>query len=225
MKSASYVFVVTTPLAVALGCIAPIASADIISVGGAATLIPRPADATLGALESDTTAFVWNEAQSVTLGSPITIDASAPGLYESILDFETTTLPAGSVVSSHLIHFDTVGSELHWVNGSVVFDSDIIGVIAWNRPGQRHLGESDATFGLDTLLEPGRDRRGVFDDGDGTVPGDETFTISADRRTLSFNLGVSFPYDHIRVITAVPSPATLPVMAALGLGAMRRRRT
>lgn len=224
MRTASHLLIVATPLAVVFAATAPSASADIIGVDGDATLIPRPADATLGALESDSTAFVWNEAQGVTLAAPITIDASAPGLYDSALAFEFGTIPAGSVVSSHLIHFDTIGNDLHHVSGSVMFDADIIGVIAWNRPDERHLGESDSAFGLDTLLEFGRDRRGLFDTGDGTTPGEESFTISPDGRLLSFTLGVSFPYDHIRVITAVPSPATLPVMAAFGIGALRRRR-
>ncbi|GIK23584.1 MAG: hypothetical protein BroJett005_29980 [Ignavibacteriota bacterium] len=212
-------------VAAVIALLASHASADIIGVSGAATLIPRPPDATAGAIESNTTAFVWNEAQGVTLAAPITIDASAPGLYDSALAFEFSTLPAGSIVSSHMIHFDTVGSQLHWVNGSVTLDADIIGVIAWNRPGQRHLGESDAPLGLDTLYEFDRDRRGVFDNGDGTIPGDEMFIISPDRRTLTFNLGVNFPYDQIRIVTtAVPEPGSLALLSLMGFAGLRRRR-
>ncbi|QOJ14841.1 MAG: PEP-CTERM sorting domain-containing protein [Planctomycetia bacterium] len=199
------------------------ARADIIGVGGSAMLIPRPADAQLGVLTSNTTAFAWNEAQGVTLAAPMTIDAAAPGMYGSALSFVFDTIGAGSVVSSHFIHFDTVGGSFQTVEGSVTFDADILGVIAWNRQEARHLDESDAAFGLGTIFSTEVARRGVFDVGDGTQGGEDWFTISPDQRTLAFHLQVSTPFDEIRVLT-VPEPAGLAALSLLGFAAFRRRR-
>ena len=200
-----------------------VARAGIIGVGGSAMLIPRPADAQLGVLTSNTTAFVWNEAQDVTLAAPVTIDAAAPGLYDSALSFAFDTIGAGAVASSHFIHFDTVGGSFQTVDGSVTFDADIIGVIAWNRQEARHLDESDAMFGLGTIFSTEVARRGVFDVGDGTQGGEDWFSISPDRRTLAFHLQVSTPYDEIRVLT-IPEPFSGALLGLGSLAALRRRR-
>lgn len=200
------------------------AHAEIISVNGQATLIARPGDAQLGVLTGNTTAFVWNEAQQVQISTPVTIDGVSPGLYASSLDFNFVDVAAGSIVNSHFVHFDTVGGSSHAVDGSITLSADILGVIAWNRQGSRHMDDSDAAFGLGTLFSTGLNRRGVFDSEDGSPPQEDAFTISADHRTLSFHLEVSSPYDEIRVLTAVPEPGALTALALIGIGFVRRRR-
>ena len=201
------------------------ATASIIGTTGAATLIARPANAQLNVLQSNTQAFVWNEAQGVTLTSPVVFNASAPGTYLSASSFVTGNLPTGTLANSHYISFDTVGGSSQVANGTVTFNANIIGVIAWNRPGSRDLDGSDAQFGLGTLFTINNDRRGVFDVDAGTaVPQDDSFTISADRRTLTFSLQVSSPFDQIRVVTAIPSPSAAALLGLGGLLAARRRR-
>ncbi|MCC6228548.1 MAG: hypothetical protein IT432_04900 [Phycisphaerales bacterium] len=198
-------------------------SASIISTSGQASLIARPADAQLGSLTDNSTAFAWNEAQGVTIGSAVTIDAFAPGQYTSALSFSVGSIPAGSVLSSHLVHFDTVGGAAHTADGSITLDGIIVGVIAWNRPGAEHLNASDSAFGLGTLFSVGVNRRGVFDVGDGTPGNEDFFSISADRHTLSFHLEVSSPFDQVRVLTMVPAPSAVALLGMVGLVGLRRR--
>jgi hypothetical protein len=200
------------------------ATASIISTSGQATLIARPADAQLNALTSNTTAFVWNEAQNVTLASAVDTDASSPGLYTSSLSLVFGSIPAGSVVSSQFIHFDTVGGTSHTADGSITLDGTIVGIIAWNRPGFQHLDASDAAFGLGTLFSPGINKRGVFDAGDGSGGGEDFFTIEPDLHTLTFHLEVTTPFDEIRVLTAIPAPSTVPLLGFACLAGLRRHR-
>ncbi len=198
-------------------------SASIISTSGQTSLIARPADAQLGSLTDNSVAFVWNEAQGIAIGSALTIDAAAPGQYTSALSFSVGSIPAGSVLSSHLVHFDTVGGAAHTVDGSITLDGIIVGVIAWNRPGAVHLDASDAAFGLGTLFSVGVNRRGVFDVGDGTAGDEDFFSISPDRQTLSFHLEVSSPFDQVRVLTMVPAPSAVALLGMVGLLGLRRR--
>lgn len=214
-------FAVTVALVLCAGS----ATASIVSTSGQATLISRPGDAQLNALTSNTTAFVWDEAQSVTLAAPVSIDASSPGLYTSSLSFVFATLPTGSVVSSQYVHFDTVGGTSHAVDGSITLDGTIVGVIAWNRAGFAHLDASDAVFGLGTLFSEGLVRRGVFDSGDGSAGNEDFFSIGSDLHTLTFHLEVTNPFDELRVLTTVPAPSVIPVLAIAGLVGVRRRRS
>lgn len=197
------------------------ASASIVSTSGQATLIARPGDAQLHNL-TGTNTYVWNEAQNVTVSSPVTIDASTPGFYGSSLSFAFSNIPLGTVVSSQFVHFDPPTSGT--ADGSITLDGDIVGVIAWNRTGFGHLDASDAMFGMGTVFSAGIDRRGVFDVGDGTGGGEDFFTISADRRTLSFHLQVTNPFDEVRVLTMVPAPSVGVVLAIAGMSGLRRRR-
>ncbi len=215
MKSASHVLVVATPLAIALGSIAPIASADIIEVGGAAVLAAPPASIQMDEWENNTEIRGFFERET-TLVSDLGLDHAFPGL----VDDESLVVPgvvaAGTRVQSYLFHGDSVDGADARLSGYVVFDTPILGVLFRSgalNGSDSFLGRPGVTYGTNIgrrlELPPGS-----FD----------TFEISADRLRLDFTLQFAQAYDEVRVITAVPSPATLPVMAALGLGAMRRRR-
>src|SRR4051812_23641876 len=82
------------------------AGAAITGTSGAATKISAPSSVRFGALTSDTTMFVFDERQNVTLAAGITVDITQPGVYTASAQLTPGTITAGTVVSSHFIHCD-----------------------------------------------------------------------------------------------------------------------
>lgn len=195
--------------------------AGIIGTTGAATFIPTPSDASLDAITSNTQVYVWNEDQNVTLAAPLLVNAVAPGIYNTPASLASIPIPAGTAVASHYISFDAPPPEApSFAIGTVTFDADIIGVIVLGDIGPTFLDLSDF-LGSSTLYPDGVDARGIE-----ISINDDNFGISPSHKTLSFDLHAAFPGDFIRVITLpVPAPATAPFLGAVGLLAMRRRRT
>lgn len=210
----------TTALVAALAAGAAAASyapAGIVSVAGSVEWIAQPADARLNALTHNTKARVWDEGQRVSLDGTLIVNAIAPGLYDDLSDLgEYMISPEGyESVSSHYIHFDSEGSKSASARGSVTFDADIVGVIAINTSGDRHLDNSDY-LGDPTLFSRNVNARGLEWNTD-------SFVISNDRRTISFDFRISSPGDFMRVLT-VPSPGALALAGFGGLLCLRRRK-
>ncbi len=194
------------------------ADASLITFSGAVTPIAAPADARLNQLESNTLAPLFTEVTNLILLSALTVDVTAPGTYSS--DPATTgSIPAGTAVDSYYLITDPVGADpdnnRNFV-GSMTFSTDVLGVIvldprfASSNAIVGHPGTLYSAAGI--ALELG-------------LP--DVFTLSADRRNLSFNMTSAPAADNIRVITSstlVPEPATW-IMITTGLvGIVRRRR-
>lgn len=194
------------------------ASASIIGTSGAAELIATPADARLNVLTSADRVRVWNEQQNHLLASNLRVNAIAPGLYNSDSDLVEGIVSAGTRVASHYIHFDSPGGSAASASGSVTFDADILGVICvGDTSAAHHLDDSDF-LSAGTLYSNGVNARGL------ELSRNEFFTISADRRTVSFNFRISNPGDYMRVVTSVPTPGSMALaMASAGMLARRRR--
>lgn len=201
----------------ACALVAGSASASIIATSGSATQIARPADAQLNVLTSSTVIYAWDEAQGVALDRDVTVDAVAPGLYNDNTDLGSFVIAAGTVVSSHYIHFDSPSSTSAAASGSVTFSDDIIGVIVRNGTGFRRLDLSDF-LGLGTLFTPNLDQRGLELGSNA-----DTFGISLSARRIEFSLRIANPGDFIRVLT-VPAPSAAAMLGLAGLAALRRRR-
>jgi len=104
--------------------------AEIVGTGGAAVEIAPPPSVDLDALESDTEVRTFEELQVVTLGAPLVVNISAPGVYDDAADVTPATIPAATVISSHLVHFDIVFQGAPGAaTGSVTFRDRILGVI------------------------------------------------------------------------------------------------
>ncbi|MDF1751216.1 MAG: PKD domain-containing protein [Verrucomicrobiales bacterium] len=134
------------------------------------------------------------ERQNVKLGADLIIDSAinpAGVTYDSGNNPADSVITRGSIVNSHILHFnDSVSST-----GSVTFDTEIIGII-W---GDANLNASDGLLGSSTATYPnGTLNRGIIDDA-----GADLVTVSADGKTLSFSFDGQI--DQIRVLTA-PDP-------------------
>jgi MYXO-CTERM domain-containing protein len=198
------------------------AQAGIVSVSGAASQVAAPGSAAQNSgLESFTTAAVFNEQQNVTLAQAALVNATTSGFFNTVAALTPGSIAIGTLVSSHYLHADPVGSGgvVYSYTGSVTFDADILGVAALNAEliGSNFLGAPGTSY-------PGVANVNGIDYPDNT----DSFTISADRRTLSFNVAAWTGADALRVITAgnaVPEPGTVGMaLAALGALALTRRR-
>jgi len=194
----------------------------VITTGASLITAPGSIVPNTAAIESNTLASVFNELQNVTLLQAATVDATTSGFFNSVASLTPGSIAAGTLVSSHYLHVDPVGSSgtVYTYRGTVTFDADILGVSARNAQilDTNFLGAPGTTYTTSGNVNG-------LDYGDGTL---DSFTISGDRRTLSFVLQAWAGADALRVITAgnaVPEPGALGlVFAALGALALTRRR-
>ncbi len=198
------------------------ASGAIIGSTGAFDVIPAPPDATQDVLTSTTQIRAWNELQNVTLAAAVDYDAASPGLYDETTDLGNYSLPAGTVVSSHYIHFDSPGGASASANGSITFSGKILAVICTGDNAADLSGKFDQTdyLGAPTLYPDSLAARGME-----LTPNTDRFFISADGTTLSVRMNIAVPGDFVRVLTEVPAPGPMAAVSlgALGLGLRRRR--
>jgi len=188
-----------------------------ITTSGAITAVPPPPSLLpLGTFVSTTQIRFWCEQQSVTIQTPLAVDA-APGS-------SPTTIAAGTIVDSFFIHAEAPpASATYTLDGSVTVSEPILG-IAFN----------DATLnGSDFLSPPGTvNLNGVANRGLEPPDGDSA-TIGSDGRTVTVHLSFSEPGDEVRIITVgtaqtcfaagIPetgievSPTTADVLVSLGV--------
>ena len=107
----------------------------------------------------------------------------SPGMH----DFNgVATLPAGTVVHSYLVHHDPANNS-NTVAFDITFEDDIVGVI----------GDGSLLREVESLSFADPDFGGT---AWGLNPADN-WTISADRRTISFSSTVSTGVDQVRILT------------------------
>lgn len=199
----------------------PPAAAQTVVASSGIHLAPPPASVVHGAVESDTHALGFFERGAVTLAGAVQVDATAPGTYTSDASLTGGSVEAGQKVRSFFVHFDPVGTQsVRNRDGFVTFDAPILGVIATTTK----LNNSDVSLGA-----PGTTYPTGTDGLRGLEMNPDNFTISADRRTVSFSMAASTTVDQFRVLTdaegVVPEPSALALfLPALGAAAILRRR-
>jgi len=173
----------------------PEASGKILSTTPNVVEIEAPPSVLGHALEADTLVRAFNERYGVVLPVGLDVNISTPGRYDSTTSLTPRTIPAGSLVQSHFLHFDPEGSTRSDTHGSVTFDMDILGLIVTNE----ELDLADHLLGLaGTIYPTGEYGRAA------EVWSEEIITLEADQRTLQLDYirAGGFYYDQLRVISA-----------------------
>lgn len=182
------------------------------TVGGFEVLGSPPADLQNNAYQSDN-ARIFVEQSNFVLPQAITVDTVTPGLYDAESDYtgKSVVIPQGWVVDVYLIHLDspTFGE----VDGTIVFDQDIIGLI----PLRDSLFATNPVLGAagTTYQTPGA--VGVHDSAEDAI------TLHADLRTLDLHLTQEGQIDSMRVIVGVPEPGMSSLALVMALAATQRR--
>ncbi|MBS0198023.1 MAG: right-handed parallel beta-helix repeat-containing protein [Planctomycetes bacterium] len=172
-------------------------AAGVDSTGGDALGTIPPAGTVLSGWESNTFIRAFNERLGVSLSASLTVEASDVGTVNQGGQIVATTIPAGTFVNSHLLHLNSVGTASVRRQGTVTFDTTILGVIVT----ANGLNSTDAMLGSPGVVYPTNVAgRGV--ELDAPIPNDDEFEIMADRRTIRFLGSVSSDVDEVRVITA-----------------------
>jgi len=192
--------------------VSSIASGAITSVTGNTTWLGTPPASCLWTALTGFNAFTWDEQQAVTASSLFVDMVNNPG---------STAAPTSGVLTgvfnSHFIHFDNVPGVIN-ATGTVSFNAPIVGVIF----NPSTLDATDAPFGAGGTLYPTLyPFRGL-----GTNPPSVCTVLG---NTITFNLFNFAPSVHVaqvRVLTAVPTPGSVSLLAGGGLliATSRRRR-
>lgn len=164
-----------------------------VIVSGAVVFVEAPESVRGGALVSDTGAHLFIECDVRTLAAPLRCDTTIPGIIAVGRPGNPGTIFAGAHVRSYLLHADVSQGRSAVLQGTIVFEDEIIGVIT----ERALLDDSDQSLGREGVLYPTGGRwRGWFD-GDK----DDWITVAADRRTLSFRCHTGQWVDQARIIT------------------------
>lgn len=170
-----------------------------------------PSDLTRHTVESDMEQMLFVERENVIL-------------EEDLEAADDQTIPAGTEVTSFLVHADPVGSPDWpgvWYSGSATFSGEILGVFSW----VNHLEATDPILGLpDTEYDSNRWLNTDF--GDQVEINGNKISVELSNRTLGALDEVRLvveadPADSAPVTT--PSPSTLAVAAPLAAGLILRR--
>lgn len=166
---------------------------EVLTISGFAgqvAVINAPTTVEVNKLEDNKYAKIYGEQQNVTLNAPVTVDAFRVGKYSDPLSLRPATILAGTKVNSYYLHADRVGAPTTAIRfaGSVSFNEPVIGIVSTNA----YMNESDS-LGSKGTIYPKNGR--VIDSPD-------WFTISDDRKTVTFDFRASVASDDIRIITA-----------------------
>lgn len=195
------------------------------SLQAATVPIAAPPSVQPGALTSQTDAYVFLE-KTLTLGSALPVDISAPGLYNSASPTSVGVIPAGTDVASYMIHHESVSQQYSFIYITFTFPEPVLGIITTDAG----LNATDLVLGNPGTSYPtGLEYRGL--EMPYTITPDSVFW-AGNNVYVAVASTTALILDQMRVITTatipVPEPAsvTLSLLAAAGLAAVcwRKRR-
>lgn len=178
----------------AAAALAGSAGATIVSTSGQMTLISPPPSVDIGALQSNTTMYAFDEQQCVRTSVDLPVDITVPGTYDDSSDLTPGVIPAGTLVSSHFVNADKVGIQHPPIQleGSIVTDADILGIAIL----QHSLNVTDVLGAPGTIYPTGKFGRGL------NLDEQNDFVIEQiDKRTVVVHSQVRIHTDQVRVIT------------------------
>ncbi len=209
MRSSKVIVALCAVAALAFSTVVMAGASITASTGQVIRLTTPPASVALNKLENATSTYAFDEAQGKTLTSAIAVDAVNPGTYTSF-PAGSAKIAVGTVVDSHLIHSDIPSKNFtSHRTGSVTFSSDILGVVA----STAKLAASDSLGAPGTTYAGTTQWRGLESSENGFSNFGDKFTISADKRTVTFDIN-TFVMDELRVITTHANPLVTSISDA-----------
>lgn len=223
-------FRVVLAVGVFLAASAVPANGGVASLDGPAQSVSLPPISLIRDVLESSNLLIFTETQGVQLPAPLSVDIGAGGRFDvfsnQALRGVASLLPAGTVVDSYLVHFDTPGRPRRQTSFagevSLTFAEPILGVVVRGATLQ-------ATDGLLGLAQTAYLRSNIR----GLENRDDDITLSEDMRTLTFVSlrGSGRDLDQVRIVTrgVVPEPATMMLgcagllLLALRLWAHRMR--
>jgi len=154
--------------------------------------IEPPMSAVFNDLEDNKQIRGFRERVAYELPSNVTVDISEPGRYDRNYAQTSKVIPAGTVINSFFLHFDSIGSQSTTSSGALSFESEILGVIVTDGS----LDATDKVLGAPgTTYETGRNNRGFENKA-------EIVVLEQDRRTFTIErFKISFPGEDVRILT------------------------
>lgn len=155
-------------------------------------------------------AHLFAEQQSFQIATDVTLDLTNTGLVTAPSGATAGGLSAGTMFDSYFLHYDIFQNGFGTATGSITFGSAIIGLQFRDRTldkAHAFVGQAGVTYQTSSKLD------GTLDSS-----GQDFVQISADRRTLTFQLAVQPHVDTLRIftdVTPVPAPGS---MLLYGLG-------
>ena len=199
------------------------ANADLVSSSGKVDVIAPPPDVRVNiGLESNDTAFFFTEKRGFILPTPVDVNITKAGTYNSNASLTPGTIAAFSIVDSYYLHADPVGSTANtfFYAGSMTFDTTILGVIVLDNLFAASNGTLGHTGTMYSSIGQGLELASPTDG----------VTLEISDKTLDFSFSTSTAADDIRIITAstVPEPSQLPILSLICVGlcfAVMRKRS
>lgn len=211
LGTATYGFLLAIS-AIAVQSVAAKAHAGLIIISAPPSVLP-------GALQSQTDIYAFYES-TTTLAAPLSVDIAIPGTYNLGMPTSPGVIPARTTVNSYLLHHESVSNQLSTVIVAGSFPNPVLGIIV----GDTFLDASDPILGNPGTAYPtGLAFRGL------EIPylllADVVFW-SGNQVFVSIQSTTADVLDQVRVITAVPEPATIWLAVVAGPAALllRRRR-
>jgi hypothetical protein len=209
------------------------ASTLVSTAGQVAVLAVPPLNIAVGGLESNTTAYVFQE-NALTLASPVSTDISMPGTYLTVGSLTPGTIAAGTPVDVYMLESQPAsapfgGPSYRTYQGSLTFNEPILGIIVKTSglrstdtplgyPGTIYPPMTSTYSGIE-LNTPGCK---------GSKCGNDAVILSANGETVNFDFVTNVSeVDEIRIITAAtpePGGIALTLLGLLPLLALKSAR-
>lgn len=223
MKIRNYAFA-----AAGIAMVATSAQAGISNVSGPGNLITNTADMKYKAdAYQDLTAKVnyWTERENYTLTQDLVVSILAPGSFPTTFTThagnENNKIANGTQIASYYMYFDPKNAL--GVNAKFKFDNNILGIVT----NERTSAANDHFMLSDYLIDPGvaaGNKSAAHFTARGLEIGANEFIKFHSAKEIEIDWNASSPGDQIRVITAVPEPASMAALAIGAVAMLRRRR-
>lgn len=210
-----------------------IVQGGIVSLSGDVEMIAPPFSVQEGAVESDSVARLFLEREGFALPSDLDVDITTPGgVFDEFADLVSPgSISAGTMVNSYFFHADAVDTSVQVYDGEIVFSEPILGIILTHDTLQAShpivgAPSTTTTYPANGSTDASDAPFNLFNSGDSEM----TVMLPS---TVIFHSSKDFSnntYDHFRVITAVPEPSSVAILAIggaliIGITLCRRRRS